>query len=162
MSFMECKGCGGIPGVTGCYCTRQPADDTLTHEQITAGAAVLGDDGKPIGRNTAPAVALAALGLPCAFVGRPWTGEDKVAYVDTDNVAGSRLAGLYPATDLPCYPLGPSPHARSTFRGGSTCADSGRSFSSRFNASARIAASSAFSASRTHSTAWFCSPALCA
>lgn len=35
---------------------------------------------------------LAALGLPCAFVGRPWTGEDKVAYVDTDNVAGSRLA----------------------------------------------------------------------
>jgi DNA-binding LacI/PurR family transcriptional regulator len=35
---------------------------------------------------------LAALGLPCAFVGRPWTGEDKVAYVDTDNEAGSRLA----------------------------------------------------------------------
>lgn len=35
---------------------------------------------------------LAALGLPCAFVGRPWTGDDKVAYVDTDNKAGSRLA----------------------------------------------------------------------
>lgn len=35
---------------------------------------------------------LAALGLPCAFVGRPWTGEDRVAYVDTDNDAGSRLA----------------------------------------------------------------------
>jgi DNA-binding LacI/PurR family transcriptional regulator len=34
---------------------------------------------------------LASLGLPCAFVGRPWTGADKVAYVDTDNVAGARL-----------------------------------------------------------------------
>ena len=31
---------------------------------------------------------LAALALPCAFVGRPWTSADKVAYVDTDNVAG--------------------------------------------------------------------------
>ena len=35
---------------------------------------------------------LAALGLPCAFVGRPWTGEDRVAFVDTDNEAGSRIA----------------------------------------------------------------------
>ena len=35
---------------------------------------------------------LAALDLPCAFVGRPWTSADKVAYVDTDNVAGARLA----------------------------------------------------------------------
>ena len=35
---------------------------------------------------------LAALGLPCAFVGRPWTSADKVAYVDTDNVAGGKEA----------------------------------------------------------------------
>jgi DNA-binding LacI/PurR family transcriptional regulator len=35
---------------------------------------------------------LASLNLPCAFVGRPWTGADKVAYVDTDNAAGARLA----------------------------------------------------------------------
>ena len=35
---------------------------------------------------------LATLGLPCAFVGRPWSGADHVAYVDTDNVAGARLA----------------------------------------------------------------------
>lgn len=35
---------------------------------------------------------LAALDLPCAFVGRPWTSADKVAYVDTDNVAGGREA----------------------------------------------------------------------
>lgn len=35
---------------------------------------------------------LAALNLPCAFVGRPWTSADKVAYVDTDNVAGEREA----------------------------------------------------------------------
>lgn len=34
---------------------------------------------------------LASLGLPCAFVGRPWTAADRVAYVDTDNVAGARL-----------------------------------------------------------------------
>ena len=35
---------------------------------------------------------LAAIDLPCAFVGRPWTSADKVAYVDTDNVAGGRMA----------------------------------------------------------------------
>ena len=35
---------------------------------------------------------LAALDLPCTFVGRPWTSADKVAYVDTDNVAGEREA----------------------------------------------------------------------
>ncbi len=35
---------------------------------------------------------LAALDLPCAFVGRPWTSADKVAYVDTDNFAGEREA----------------------------------------------------------------------
>jgi DNA-binding LacI/PurR family transcriptional regulator len=31
---------------------------------------------------------LADMGLPCVFVGRPWTSADRVAYVDTDNVAG--------------------------------------------------------------------------
>jgi DNA-binding LacI/PurR family transcriptional regulator len=35
---------------------------------------------------------LAALALPCAFVGRPIDSADKVTYVDTDNVAGGRLA----------------------------------------------------------------------
>lgn len=35
---------------------------------------------------------LAALGMPCVFVGRPWTSADKVAYVDTDNIAGGRSA----------------------------------------------------------------------
>jgi DNA-binding LacI/PurR family transcriptional regulator len=35
---------------------------------------------------------LAGLGLPCVFVGRPWTGADVVTYVDVDNVAGGRLA----------------------------------------------------------------------
>ncbi len=35
---------------------------------------------------------LPALGLPCAFVGRPWSGADHVTYVDTDNVEGGRLA----------------------------------------------------------------------
>ncbi|UMG91173.1 LacI family DNA-binding transcriptional regulator [Nocardioides sp. TF02-7] len=35
---------------------------------------------------------LASLALPSAFVGRPFTGADKVAYVDTDNAAGARLA----------------------------------------------------------------------
>lgn len=35
---------------------------------------------------------LADLQLPCVFVGRPWTSADRVAYVDTDNVAGGREA----------------------------------------------------------------------
>lgn len=35
---------------------------------------------------------LAALALPCVFVGRPWTSADKVAYVDTDNTGGARAA----------------------------------------------------------------------
>lgn len=43
-------------------------------------------------RNDRLAEHLAALGLPSAFIGRPWTGEDRVAYVDTDNEAGSRAA----------------------------------------------------------------------
>lgn len=43
-------------------------------------------------RNDRLADHLAALALPCAFVGRPWTSADKVAYVDTDNLAGGRAA----------------------------------------------------------------------
>ena len=35
---------------------------------------------------------LAALGLPCTFIGRPWTSTDRVSYVDTDNRAGGREA----------------------------------------------------------------------
>ncbi|TIC88414.1 LacI family transcriptional regulator [Nocardioides sp. GY 10113] len=35
---------------------------------------------------------LPALGLPCVFVGRPWTSADQVAYVDTDNLGGGRAA----------------------------------------------------------------------
>ena len=35
---------------------------------------------------------LADIGLPCVFGGRPWTGGDRVAYVDVDNTAGERLA----------------------------------------------------------------------
>ncbi|GAB2888034.1 LacI family DNA-binding transcriptional regulator [Nocardioides pacificus] len=35
---------------------------------------------------------LAAINLPCVFGGRPWTGGDKVAYVDVDNLAGEREA----------------------------------------------------------------------
>lgn len=43
-------------------------------------------------RNDRLADHLAALSLPCAFIGRPWTSADKVAYVDTDNLAGGRAA----------------------------------------------------------------------
>lgn len=35
---------------------------------------------------------LADLDLPCVFGGRPWTGADRVAYVDVDNIAGEREA----------------------------------------------------------------------
>jgi len=35
---------------------------------------------------------LPELGLPCVFGGRPWSGSDKVPYVDVDNVAGGRIA----------------------------------------------------------------------
>ncbi len=35
---------------------------------------------------------LADLGLPCVFGGRPWTGGDRVTYVDVDNTAGEREA----------------------------------------------------------------------
>jgi DNA-binding LacI/PurR family transcriptional regulator len=35
---------------------------------------------------------LADIGLPCVFGGRPWTGGDRVAYVDVDNTAGERQA----------------------------------------------------------------------
>ena len=35
---------------------------------------------------------LADIGLPCVFGGRPWTGGDRVAYVDVDNTSGEREA----------------------------------------------------------------------
>ncbi|SEC12001.1 DNA-binding transcriptional regulator, LacI/PurR family [Nocardioides exalbidus] len=35
---------------------------------------------------------LSDIGLPCIFGGRPWTGGDRVAYVDVDNTAGEREA----------------------------------------------------------------------
>jgi DNA-binding LacI/PurR family transcriptional regulator len=35
---------------------------------------------------------LADLGLPCVFGGRPWSGGERVSYVDVDNRAGGRLA----------------------------------------------------------------------
>ena len=42
-------------------------------------------------RNDGLADHLSAIGLPCVFVGRPWSGE-RVTYVDVDNVAGGREA----------------------------------------------------------------------
>ncbi|GAB4010916.1 LacI family DNA-binding transcriptional regulator [Nocardioides ultimimeridianus] len=35
---------------------------------------------------------LSDLGLPCVFVGRPWTGEERVSFVDTDNRGAARAA----------------------------------------------------------------------
>ncbi len=35
---------------------------------------------------------LPSLGLPVVFGGRPWSGSDRVPYVDVDNVAGGRIA----------------------------------------------------------------------
>ncbi|MFP5253057.1 MAG: LacI family DNA-binding transcriptional regulator [Actinomycetes bacterium] len=35
---------------------------------------------------------LADMGLPCVFGGRPWSGADRISYVDVDNRAGGRLA----------------------------------------------------------------------
>ncbi|MGJ9411884.1 LacI family DNA-binding transcriptional regulator [Aeromicrobium sp. CF4.19] len=43
-------------------------------------------------RNDRLAEHLVGLGLPCAFVGRPWTHADQISYVDTDNQAGGRMA----------------------------------------------------------------------
>ncbi len=35
---------------------------------------------------------LADIGLACTFVGRPWSGADRVSFVDTDNIEGGRIA----------------------------------------------------------------------
>ncbi len=35
---------------------------------------------------------MADLGLPCVFGGRPWSDQDRVTYVDVDNLAGGRMA----------------------------------------------------------------------
>ncbi len=43
-------------------------------------------------RHDTLAAHLADLRLPCVFIGRPWNSADRVAYVDTDNVAGGREA----------------------------------------------------------------------
>jgi hypothetical protein len=66
-AWKECADCEGTARISpDQLCARceasgilpaTPASDTLTAEQIAAGAAVLGDDGKPIGRNVAIMVA---------------------------------------------------------------------------------------------------------
>jgi DNA-binding LacI/PurR family transcriptional regulator len=43
-------------------------------------------------RDDALADHLADMGLPCVLIGRPWTGEQRVTYVDSDNIGASRLA----------------------------------------------------------------------
>jgi len=35
---------------------------------------------------------LSELGLPCVFIGRPWTGADRVSFVDSDNAAAASQA----------------------------------------------------------------------
>lgn len=35
---------------------------------------------------------LAAMGLPCVFIGRPWSAADRVYYVDSDNLGAGRQA----------------------------------------------------------------------
>ncbi len=35
---------------------------------------------------------IADLGLPCVFGGRPWSGAERISYVDVDNRAGGRIA----------------------------------------------------------------------
>jgi len=43
-------------------------------------------------RRDALADELSSLGMPSAFIGRPWRHDDEVSWVDTDNVAGGREA----------------------------------------------------------------------
>jgi len=38
---------------------------------------------------------LPRIGVPCVFGGRPWSGSERVPYVDVDNVAGGREATEY-------------------------------------------------------------------
>jgi DNA-binding LacI/PurR family transcriptional regulator len=35
---------------------------------------------------------IAGIGLPCVFGGRPWSGAERISYVDVDNRAGGRIA----------------------------------------------------------------------
>lgn len=70
----------------------QPGADTartlryLTHRHVD-GAIVVSHH-----REDRLAEHLADIGLPCVFGGRPWSGADRVAYVDVDNVSGERMA----------------------------------------------------------------------
>ncbi|SFB94257.1 transcriptional regulator, LacI family [Nocardioides terrae] len=43
-------------------------------------------------RDDALADHLADMGLPSVLIGRPWTGEERVTYVDSDNIGASRQA----------------------------------------------------------------------
>ncbi|WP_307813809.1 LacI family DNA-binding transcriptional regulator [Nocardioides baculatus] len=69
--------------------TRPGADTARTLRYLTTrhvdGAIVISHH-----RDDRLAEHLADSGLPCVFGGRPWTGGDRVAYVDVDNTAGER------------------------------------------------------------------------
>ena len=43
-------------------------------------------------RNDGLTEEIADMGLPCVFGGRPWSGAERISYVDVDNRAGGRLA----------------------------------------------------------------------
>jgi DNA-binding LacI/PurR family transcriptional regulator len=43
-------------------------------------------------RNDGLTEEIADMGLPCVFGGRPWSGAERISYVDVDNRAGGRIA----------------------------------------------------------------------
>ena len=43
-------------------------------------------------RNDGLTEEIAEMGLPCVFGGRPWSGAERISYVDVDNRAGGRIA----------------------------------------------------------------------
>ena len=85
-------GCSPSATCSWCCCWPTPGAEEartlryLSHRHVD-GAVVVSHH-----RDDGLADHLAALGLPCVFVGRPWTGADRVTYVDVDNVAGGREA----------------------------------------------------------------------
>ena len=86
-------GCSPSATSSSCCCSRRPAPRVRARCATSRTATSTAPSSSPTTATTGWPPTSRPIGLPCVFVGRPWTGADAGRrYVDVDNVAGGRDA----------------------------------------------------------------------